>query len=92
MMRPFDDITKFDEIIQKVQNTDGWHLENFIVEKDLYIVLLQKFTNTLALTNFEDFEGFREPITYKGIPIIQSDYEGYGIQATVSMYDYYFNI
>lgn len=92
MIRPFDDITKFDDIIQRVQSTDGWYLQNFIVQKDLYIVLLQKFINTLKFTNLEDFRECPESLSYKGIPIIQSDYEGYGIQATVTMYDYYFHI
>ncbi len=92
MIRPLDDITRLDDIIQKVNETDGWTLENFIIGKDLYIILLQKFINTLKFVSLEDFRGFVEPIKYKEIPIIQSDYEGYGIKATITMYDYYFDI
>lgn len=88
----FEDITRLDDIIQKVNENNGWTLENFIIDKDLYIILLQKFINTLQFTSLEDFRGFEEPLSYKGIPIYQSQYEGYSIKATITIYDYYFGV
>lgn len=88
----FEDITRLDDIIQRVNENKGWTLENFIIGKDLYIILLQRFINILQFVNNEDFRGFEEPMTYKGIPIIQSNYEGYEIQATITIYDYYFGV